>query len=102
MKILNLLESYLNFFYLYYYIDMKALDIMVGNKKFVFSDKEPSDVDFVIFGMFAQILYNDRGPFNAYLKSDCQNLLKHTLNIKQIYWPDWEENTLMARKKIIS
>ena len=78
---------------------MKALDLMIGSKKYVFSDTKPSDVDFVIFGMFAQILYNDRGPFNNFLNSDCQNLLKHTLNIKQTYWPDWDENTLKARMK---
>jgi hypothetical protein len=77
---------------------MKALDFMIGSKKYVFSDTKPSDVDFVIFGMFAQILFNDRGPFNSFLISDCQNLLKHTQNLKQTYWPDWDENTLTARK----
>ena len=77
---------------------MKALDFMIGSKKYVFSDTKPSDVDFVIFGMFAQILFNDRGPLNSFLISDCQNLLKHTHNVKQTYWPDWDENTLKARK----
>ena len=78
---------------------MKALDTLAGSKKYVFSDSKPSDVDFVLFGIFAQILYNDKGPFNSFLHSDCQNLMKHTLNMKETYWPDWNENTLLSRKK---
>ena len=79
--------------------DMKALNILIGTKKYVFSDTKPSDIDCVLFGTVAQILYNDKGPFNQYLNSDCQNLLRHTLNMKQIYWPDWEENTLLNKQR---
>lgn len=49
--------------------DLLALNTLVGDKKYLFSDSKPCDVDFAIFGICAQIKFNDQGPFNHYFNS---------------------------------
>lgn len=56
--------------------DMRALDTLIGKKKFVFSDEKPSDIDFVIFGLCAQIKYTDKGAFNRFMLSKLDFILK--------------------------
>ena len=48
---------------------MNAINVLIGKKKYIFSDTEPSLVDFSIFGVCSQIKYNDTGVLNMYLKS---------------------------------
>lgn len=104
--------------------DMKAINTLIGNKKFLFGDK-PCEADAMVFGLCAQLKYNDQGPFNKYLHSkylisfshiwvtnfspwdlrfifeaDCQNLLRLLDTIQQTYWPDWEANTQAGRRKL--
>jgi hypothetical protein len=49
--------------------DLKAINTLIGNKKFLFSDSQPCDTDFAIFGLTAQIKFNDRAILNRYLNS---------------------------------
>ena len=48
---------------------MNAINVLIGKKKYVFSDTQPSLVDISIFGVCSQIKYNDTGALNMYLKS---------------------------------
>jgi hypothetical protein len=52
---------------------MNAINVLIGKKKYIFSDTEPSLVDFSIFGVCSQIKYNDTGVLNMYLKSKLKN-----------------------------
>lgn len=78
--------------------DLKALNTLIGNKKFIFSDNKPSDMDFAVFGNIAQIIYNNIEPLNQFILTDCQNLAKHTENIKLTYWKDWDDNIRMTKQ----
>ncbi len=49
--------------------DLKALNTIVGGKKFLFSDTTPCDYDFALFGNIAQIFYGQVEPLSQYLKS---------------------------------
>lgn len=49
--------------------DLKALNDIIGEKKFLFGD-DACDVDAATFGVLAQIVYHDRGPLNDYLISN--------------------------------
>lgn len=61
---------------------MNAINVLIGKKKYIFSDTEPSLVDFSIFGVCSQIKYNDTGVLNMYLKSK----LKNWIYILIVYW----------------
>jgi hypothetical protein len=50
--------------------DLRSLNDLIGNKKFLFSDTKPCDVDFSIFGVCSQIKYNDLGPLNQFLNGN--------------------------------
>lgn len=77
--------------------DLDAVDFLVGDKKFLFSDEKPSDADFAVFGLVAQFLWNDTGIVHNYLKADCQNLVRHSENIKATYWKDWNNHLLRVK-----
>lgn len=47
--------------------DLNALNLLLGEKKFVFGDTKPSNIDFSLFGLLVQIKYTDRGPLNHHL-----------------------------------
>jgi hypothetical protein len=49
--------------------DLTALNVLVGKKKYLFSDSKPCDTDFALFGLCAQFLYNEVGPLHFHLKS---------------------------------
>lgn len=49
--------------------DLSAVDKIIGNKKFLFSDTKPSTVDFTVFALCAQIKFTDRGPLNLHFIS---------------------------------
>lgn len=49
--------------------NLNALNVLIGKKKYIFSDTQPSLADFTIFGVCSQIKYNDSGPVNKYLNS---------------------------------
>ena len=50
--------------------NLTAINVLIGKKKYLFSDTEPSVADFTIFGICTQIVYNDSGPTNKFLKSN--------------------------------
>ena len=49
--------------------DLLALNTLVGNKKFLFSDTTPCDSDFALFGNISQIEYNNMEPLKEFLHS---------------------------------
>jgi hypothetical protein len=49
--------------------DLSTLNTLIGKKKFLLSDSNPCDTDFAVFGLVAQIKYNDSGVLNHYLTS---------------------------------
>ena len=49
--------------------DLKAINDLIGSKKFLFDNEKPCEADASIFGMCAEFIYCDLGPFNHYLKS---------------------------------
>ena len=49
--------------------DLKALNTLIGKNKFLFSETKPCQADFFIFGVCAQIVHNDRGDMNLFLRS---------------------------------
>jgi hypothetical protein len=49
--------------------DLHALNVLIGKKRFLFSDTQPCDADFAVFGLCAQFLYNEQGPLHYYMKS---------------------------------
>lgn len=46
--------------------DLSALDKILGERKFLFSDTKPCNVDFILFGVSAEIKFTDRGPLNLH------------------------------------
>ena len=46
--------------------DLSALNTLLGEKKFLFSDSKPCNTDFMLFGICAQIKFTDRGPLNLH------------------------------------
>ena len=60
--------------------DLKAIDDLIGDNKFLFGD-EPCETDACVFGSLAQVLYHDRGPFNEFATS-----LLYSLNSIVIFW----------------
>ena len=48
---------------------LKSINALIGDKKFLLSNKQPSEVDAIIFGFGIQFKYNDVGPLNHYLNS---------------------------------
>ncbi len=49
--------------------DLNALNAIVGSKKFLFGDDKPCEFDASVFGMCAQLIYQDRGPLNHFIMS---------------------------------
>jgi hypothetical protein len=77
--------------------DLRALNELVGPKKFLFSDDEPCVSDFAVFGDVAQIIFYNMEPLNQFLLSECPNLVRHTHVMKSTYWPDWDDHILSTR-----
>jgi len=77
--------------------DLKALDVVLGENKFFFSKEKPCDVDFAVFGLVAQLVYNDTTAVNHFLNDECHNLVRHCENMKQTYWPDWDKNVVSKK-----
>lgn len=46
--------------------DLSAVDTILGEKKFMFSDTKPSNLDFMVFALSVEIKYTDRGPLNLH------------------------------------
>ncbi|XP_021948446.1 failed axon connections homolog isoform X2 [Folsomia candida] len=68
-----------------------ALSKILGNKKFILGDL-PSEDDAAIFGLLAQALYSSPGaPFHDAFDK-CPNLVEYTNRMKELYWPDWDDN----------
>ncbi len=49
--------------------DLKALNFLIGKNKFLFSDERPCVADCAVFGLTAQIKYNDTGLLNHFMQS---------------------------------
>jgi hypothetical protein len=50
--------------------DLKALNDIVGSKKYVLTNDKPSEIDAAVFGMCVQYVYCDLGPMNQFIKSN--------------------------------
>ena len=48
--------------------DLNAINDLIGNNKFLFSDKV-CDADASLFGMLCQYLFHCGGPLNEHIKS---------------------------------
>merc|ERR1712127_670751 len=70
--------------------DMKAIENLIGDKNFLFGNDKPSEADLAIFGLFIQLIYNDTGVLNQFIKAECPNIIRHTEHIKSLYWKDWD------------
>ncbi len=71
--------------------DSKAIEQFLSGKKFLMGDKVCNE-DASLFGILCQCVYHDRGPLNEYVKNECPNILKYIENIKNTYWPDWNDH----------
>ena len=49
---------------------LKTINTLIGDKKFLLSNKQPSQADAIVFGFGVQFKYNDLGPLNHYLNSN--------------------------------
>lgn len=71
--------------------DLTAISSFLGEKTF-FMGEEPCEVDCVLFGMIAMILYNMPGSKHEKLIKDVLvNLVSYCERMKNKYWPDWNE-----------
>lgn len=77
--------------------DLKALNVLLGEKKFFFSNEKPCDADFAVYGLVAQLVFNDTGAIHHFLNDECQSLVKHCQNMKEMYWPDWDQNIVSTK-----
>jgi hypothetical protein len=50
--------------------DLKALNDIIGDKKYVLSDDKPSNIDASAFGICVQFIYRDLGPLHQFVISD--------------------------------
>ena len=78
--------------------DLRAVSELLGKKKFVMGNK-PCLLDAVMFGLVAVFIWNvPRSPQAKLIRSELKNLEKHCYNIKEEYFPDWDQ--LMLKNKM--
>lgn len=53
--------------------DLKALNDIIGNKKYVLSNDKPSNIDASVFGICVQFIYRDLGPLHQFVISNSYN-----------------------------
>ena len=70
--------------------DLDAINNFIGDKKYLLGDKV-CDTDATLFGLLCQIWCHDRKTLNTHLTKNCPNLLRYLNNMKETYWPDWNQ-----------
>ncbi|XP_064597671.1 failed axon connections homolog [Liolophura sinensis] len=79
--------------------DLQALSEFLGTKPFLLG-REPSQVDCAVFGQLSQFKWNMHGCLaNTLVTETFPNLSAYCERMKERYWPDWDEHTLMGRKQ---
>lgn len=78
--------------------DLRSLSVLLGNQKYFFGNEKPTEADLALFGLSTQLILNDTGIVNKFLRSECQNIIAHYELIKDLYWEDWNDNILATRK----
>lgn len=74
--------------------DLTAISNYLGDKTFFMGD-EPCEVDCVLFGMVAMILYNMPGSkHQKFIREELDNLVSYCERMKNEYWPDWNERIM--------
>ncbi len=48
--------------------DLAAINLLVGDKRFLFGNDKPCEADLALFGLVSQFLWNDTGIVHRYLK----------------------------------
>jgi len=79
--------------------DLETVSLALGEKPFVLGN-EASEIDAVLFGFLACIMY--LGPLNHQIPKildKFSNLKAHTERMKEKLWPDWDELLETAAKK---
>ena len=81
--------------------DIKAVSDYLGEKKFMMGNKA-SLVDAAVFGIMANFVWADTdSPMHTMIKTNCQNIEKFCIAMKETFWPDWDE-VVYHKKKIKS
>jgi len=71
--------------------DIRSISAYLGTKQFLHGDT-PTQVDAVLFGYLAQILYIPlESPHKKLINTECKNLVRYLDRIKARVWPDWDE-----------
>jgi len=78
--------------------DLKALNDYLQGKKYLAGDK-PCNEDASVFGIVAQLVFADRGSMNKFIKEKCPNVQAYIENMKNTYWPDWDQCITMKTDK---
>ncbi|XP_068679270.1 failed axon connections homolog [Montipora foliosa] len=77
--------------------DLKAVSQLLGKKKFVMGRK-PCLLDAALFALVSVLIWNVPGsPQAKLIRSELKNLEEHCYNIKEEYFPDWDQ--LMLKHK---
>ena len=77
--------------------DLRAVSELLGEKKFVMGNK-PCLLDAVMFGLVSVFIWNvPSSPQAKLIRSELKNLEEHCYNIKEEYFPDWDQ--LMLKHK---
>lgn len=78
--------------------DLRAVSELLGRKKFVMGNK-PCLLDAVMFGLVSVFIWNvPRSPQAKLIRSELKNLQEHCYNIREEYFPDWDQ--LMLKNKM--
>ena len=72
--------------------DLRSVSVVLGSKKYLFSESEPSAVDAAVFGQLATSYYHAPGSYNNKLmKGELSNLGQYVEHIRSEFFPDWDE-----------
>ena len=64
----------------------------IGDKKYILSDDNPTNLDATLFGHLVQFLYIPMDfPQKTFVREQCPNLVKYVDRIREEFWPDWDE-----------
>jgi len=71
--------------------DLKSVEDILGDKKFLFTMDSPTSIDCTVFGHLAQFLYIPMAfPQQKYMHENCPKLVEYVDRMKDLMWPDWE------------
>ncbi|KAI6214264.1 hypothetical protein M3Y94_00246900 [Aphelenchoides besseyi] len=73
--------------------NLKALSVFLGNKPFMMGEQSCS-LDATAFGHLCMFIYTPTNrDIQQYIETECRNLMDFVRNMKDLYWPDWNEAT---------